>query len=159
MKKMEFYTGLFICFGLFCFAYIALSLGGLSLWRDNRYTLYANFVSISGLKPGAVVEIAGVGVGNATRIELNHNKARLTLRLNKGIQIPADSAVAIRTRGLIGEKFVKITPGADDTILKPDEEILETESVVDLEELIGKFMFDSKEESNSENVPTKDKKR
>ncbi|MBV6494453.1 MAG: putative phospholipid ABC transporter-binding protein MlaD [Turneriella sp.] len=149
MRKIEFYTGVFILFGLFCFAYIALSLGGLSIFGDRRYTLYANFVSTSGLKAGAVVEIAGVEVGNATTIELKNNKARLTLRLKPNVLIPADSIASIRTRGLIGEKFVKITPGADDLMLKAGEEIDETESVVDLEELIGKFIFDGDKEDDS----------
>lgn len=146
MKKTEFYAGLFIVFGLFCFSYVALSLGGLKIFGDNRYILYAGFVSTSGLKPGASVEIAGVQVGNATDITLKNNKAVLTLRLRPDIKIPADSSAAIRTRGLIGEKFVKITPGAEDQTLAPGGEIEQTDSVVDLEELIGKFMFDKKDE-------------
>lgn len=146
MKRTELYTGIFIAFGLFCFGYVALSLGGLRLFGDSRYILYADFVSTSGLKPGATVEIAGVEVGNATEISLKSNKARLTLRLKPGVQIPLDSSAAIRTRGLIGEKFVKVTPGAEDQILKPGEQIDQTDSVVDLEELIGKFMFDKKDD-------------
>ncbi|MBS0617834.1 MAG: outer membrane lipid asymmetry maintenance protein MlaD [Spirochaetes bacterium] len=147
MKRTEFYTGLFIAFGLFCFGYVALSLGGLRLFGDKRYKIYADFVSTSGLKPGAVIEIAGVQIGNATDIELKGNKARLTFRIDSSVKLPTDSAAAIRTRGLIGEKFVKITPGADDAVLKAGEEITETDQVVDLEELIGKYMFDKKDET------------
>lgn len=147
MRRTEFYTGIFIAFGLFCFCYVALSLGGLRLFGDSRYILYADFVSTSGLKPGAVVEIAGVQVGNATEISLRENKARLKLRLDRHVKIPLDSSAAIRTRGLIGEKFVKITPGAEDEIIKPGEVIDQTDSVVDLEELIGKFMFDKNDDA------------
>jgi phospholipid/cholesterol/gamma-HCH transport system substrate-binding protein len=149
MKKTEFYAGLFIVFGLFCFSYVALSLGGLKIFGDNRYVLYAGFVSTSGLKPGATVEIAGVQVGNVTDISLKNNKAYLTLRVRPDIKIPVDSSAAIRTRGLIGEKFVKITPGADDQILAAGQEVDQTDSVVDLEELIGKFMFDKKDEDKA----------
>lgn len=155
MKKTEFYAGLFIVFGLFCFSYVALSLGGLKIFGDNRYVLYAGFISTSGLKPGATVEIAGVQVGNATDITLKNNKAVLTLRLRPDITIPVDSSAAIRTRGLIGEKFVKITPGADDQMLAAGQEIDQTDSVVDLEELIGKFMFDKKDEEKGGKSPKK----
>lgn len=144
MKRTEFYTGLFIVFGLFCFAWVALSLGGLRIFGDSRYIYYAEFQSTSGLKPGAIVEIAGVQVGNATALELKDNRARLVLRIDRAIKLPVDSVAAIRTRGLIGEKFVKITPGADDELLPPGGEISETESVVDLEEMIGKFIYDKK---------------
>jgi phospholipid/cholesterol/gamma-HCH transport system substrate-binding protein len=144
MRKTEFYTGLFIAFGLFCFGYVALSLGGLRIFGDSRYILYADFQSTSGLKPGANVEIAGVQVGNATELTLKDNRARLTLRLKPDTKIPVDSVAAIRTRGLIGEKFVKITPGGDNELLKPGQDISETESVVDLEEMIGKFIYDKK---------------
>jgi phospholipid/cholesterol/gamma-HCH transport system substrate-binding protein len=144
MKRTEFYTGLFLAFGLFCFAYVALSIGGLRIFGDSRYVLYADFQSTSGLKPGATVEIAGVQIGNATEIQLKENRARLVLRIDKHVGIPADSIAAIRTRGLIGEKFVKITPGAEDAVLSAGQEISETESVVDLEEMIGKFIYDKK---------------
>lgn len=147
MRRTELYTGIFVAFGLFCFCYVALSLGGLRLFGDSRYILYADFVSTSGLKPGAVVEIAGVQVGNATEIFLKDNKARLKIRLDHHVKIPLDSSAAIRTRGLIGEKFVKITPGADDEMIKPGEVIDQTDSVVDLEELIGKFMFDKNDDA------------
>jgi len=144
MRKTEFYTGIFIAFGLFCFGYVALSLGGLRIFGDNRMTLYAEFQSTSGLKPGATVEIAGVQIGNATDISLKENRARLTLRVKPDVKIPVDSIASIRTRGLIGEKFVKITPGADDALLAQGQEVSETESVVDLEEMIGKFIYDKK---------------
>lgn len=144
MRRTEIYTGLFIVFGLFCFAWVALSLGGLRIFGDSRHVYYAEFQSTSGLKPGAIVEIAGVQVGNATALDLKDNRARLVLRIERNVKIPVDSIAAIRTRGLIGEKFVKITPGSDDELLEPGGEISETESVVDLEEMIGKFIYDKK---------------
>jgi phospholipid/cholesterol/gamma-HCH transport system substrate-binding protein len=144
MRRTEIYTGLFIVFGLFCFAWVALSLGGLRIFGDSRHVYYAEFQSTSGLKPGAIVEIAGVQVGNATALTLKDNRARLVLRIERNVKIPVDSIASIRTRGLIGEKFVKITPGGDDELLQPGGEISETESVVDLEEMIGKFIYDKK---------------
>lgn len=144
MKRTEFYTGLFIVFGLFCFAWVALSLGGLRMWGDSRTIYFAEFQSVSGIRPGAVVEIAGVQVGNATKLDLKDSRARLELRINPDVSIPTDSVASVRTRGLIGEKFIKLTPGGEDTLLKPGAEIVETESVVDLEELIGKFIYDTK---------------
>jgi len=144
MKKTEFYTGLFLLFGLFCFSYVALSLGGMRVFGDSRYTLKAEFTSISGLKSGAIVEIAGVQIGNVTDISLNGSRAVVTFKIEPQVKIATDSIAAIRTRGLIGEKFVKITPGGDSTTLAKNQSISETESVVDLEEMIGKFIYDKK---------------
>ncbi|MCS6971635.1 MAG: outer membrane lipid asymmetry maintenance protein MlaD [Turneriella sp.] len=144
MRRTEIYTGIFLVTGFTCFAWIALSLGGLRLLGDSRHVYYAEFQSVSGLKPGAIVEIAGVQVGNVTDLILKDNRARLVLRIEREVKLPVDSIAAIRTRGLIGEKFVRITPGSDSEIIPPGGEISDTESVVDLEEMIGKFIYDKK---------------
>lgn len=144
-RKIEIYTGLFIAFGMFCFGYVAINLGGISLFSESRYALKAKFTSVSGLKNGALVEIAGVEVGKVEKIVLEKAQAILHMKIKNSVRIESDAIASIRTRGLIGEKFVKITPGSEtDSLLKTNEEITETESVVDLEELIGKFIYDKK---------------
>lgn len=144
-RKAEIYSGIFIAFGMFCFAYVAVNLGGMSLLSENKYAIRAKFTSVSGLKNGALVEIAGVEVGKVEKIVLDGAQAELHMKIRNSVKIESDAVASIRTRGLIGEKFVKITPGSDtDSVLKNNEEISETESVVDLEELIGKFIYDKK---------------
>jgi phospholipid/cholesterol/gamma-HCH transport system substrate-binding protein len=108
----------------------------------GRYTVYAKFERAGGIKPGAVVEIAGVEVGKLKSVRLNENyQAFVTLTIDKGVKIQEDAIASIKTKGLIGEKYVQITAGGSDKIIPNGGEIRETESAIDLEEIIGKFVF------------------
>ena len=140
-KKTDLYVGLFMVIGLLAFGYIADNLGGLTLFKEKEYQLAARFVSVSGLKKGAAVEIAGVEIGRVDRVELTGGKANVLMKIHAGVRIERDSIAAIRTKGLIGEKYIKIIPGGDDSVLDPGEEIDETESALDIEEMIGKFIY------------------
>ena len=140
-KKTDLYVGLFMVIGLLAFGYIAVNLGGLTLFKEKEYQLAARFVSVSGLKKGAAVEIAGVEIGRVDRVELTGGKANVLMKIHAGVRIERDSIAAIRTKGLIGEKYIKIIPGGDDSVLDAGEEIDETESALDIEEMIGKFIY------------------
>ena len=87
------------------------------------------------------MEIAGVEVGRVDSIGLNDYQAHVVLRLNSNIQLQEDSIASIKTKGLIGEKFIRISPGASDKLIKPNGRIREVEAPVDLEELISKYVF------------------
>src|SRR5207253_2417848 len=87
----------------------------------------ADFPSVGGLKAGASVEIAGVEVGRVDSIGLNDYQAHVVLRLNSSIQLQEDSIASIKTKGLIGEKFIRISPGASDKLIKPNGRIREVE--------------------------------
>ncbi len=137
----EVLVGLFVILGVLCFGFFAVNLGGFS-FREEGYPLTAKFMSISGLKEGASVEIAGVKVGKVTKITLDGAQAKVELAISDPhIKLEDDAMASIRTRGLIGEKFVKITLGASNEYLSPGSEIVETEPVVEIEELIGKFIY------------------
>jgi phospholipid/cholesterol/gamma-HCH transport system substrate-binding protein len=147
MKKysMETIVGIFVFIGLLCVGYLTIKLGKMELIGGNNYILSARFNSVSGLKTDSSVEMAGVEIGRVSKIGLDSERqmALVTLKIHKGVQISDDAIASIKTSGMIGDKFIKITPGGSDIILQPGETITETESTIDLEELISQYIFGS----------------
>ncbi len=143
MKRfnLEMAVGVFMLVGLLAVAYLTINVGGIDLFGSNYYRLYANFDSVSGLKNGAQIEIAGVPVGKVTGITLKDDQARVELSIKPDVKVGSDVFASIKTQGIIGDKYVLLTPGADDDYLKDGDEITETESAVDLESLISKYVF------------------
>lgn len=144
--NVEIAVGIFLVIGFICFAYLSVKLGDVNLLGEDTYTVNARFGTISGLKKGAVVEIAGVTVGKVSDISLDQEDyaAVVQLQVKKGVKIQEDSIASIRTAGIIGDRYIKISPGGSDVFLKQGEEIFETESAINLEELVSKYIFDSK---------------
>jgi phospholipid/cholesterol/gamma-HCH transport system substrate-binding protein len=105
------------------------------------YEVYAIFSNIGGLKTGSSIEIAGVEVGRVKEITLYNFQARVVLNLPSNVKIQEDAIASIKTRGLIGEKYIEITTGGAEKVIKPGDRIRETQPAVDLEELISKFVF------------------
>ncbi|MDA8165647.1 MAG: outer membrane lipid asymmetry maintenance protein MlaD [Desulfobacteraceae bacterium] len=145
MKKLnlDLAVGLFLIAGFLAFAYISLQLGEFSIFaRGNQYRVIAKFNDVSGLKEGATVEMSGVTIGSVQKIGLApDDRAAVTMGIRKGVKITDDAMASIRTQGLIGDKYVRISQGGSDKYLKNGSEITETESAVDLEDLIGKYIF------------------
>ncbi|MBI1732684.1 MAG: outer membrane lipid asymmetry maintenance protein MlaD [Gammaproteobacteria bacterium] len=143
--KTELIVGIFLLLGIVAVTWLAVRLGDISLGGDKRYRINAGFISASGLRPGTYVEAAGVRVGIVDRIEFDpeNYEARVTLAIDPGVPISKDAVASIRTAGIIGDKFVKITPGGDERLLGDGMEIKETESSINLEELISKYVFES----------------
>lgn len=136
-------VGLFVVIGLICVAYLTVKLGRMELIGDDGYTLNAQFTSVSGLRAGAEVEIAGVKVGRVAAIVLDaqHPMANITLRINKGVKIFDDAVASIKTSGLIGDKYVNLSPGGGGEPLDNGGTISDTEPDVDLINLISKYVF------------------
>lgn len=145
MKKIstDFIVGLFLLAGFGCFVYLSLQLGEFSVFSmEKNYVLSADFNNVSGLKPGASVEMSGVLVGRVFRIELGeHDRAHVTLLLKQAVKVSEDAIASIRTQGIIGDKYVRISQGGLDDFLTDGGVIEETESAVDLEELVSKYIF------------------
>ncbi|RJP83128.1 MAG: outer membrane lipid asymmetry maintenance protein MlaD [Desulfobacteraceae bacterium] len=145
MKKasVELMVGLFVLAGIISVGYLAVRLGKMEIIGKNTYTLYGQFQSVTGLTRGANVEIAGVQVGQVTNIHLDPEtqSAVVTMKIDKTVELTDDVIASLKTAGLIGDKFIKLTPGGSDLILKDGDRITETESGVDLEELISKYVF------------------
>jgi phospholipid/cholesterol/gamma-HCH transport system substrate-binding protein len=145
MKRLNLETvvGLFVLLGIACLAWLSVKLGKLEIVGGSYVPVHAEFSSASGLKTGASVEIAGVEIGKVDSIALNEYKADVRMKIRTGVALQEDTIASIRTRGLIGDKFVNLSPGASDRLIPPDGKIRETESAVDLEELIGEFIHGS----------------
>jgi len=134
-------VGLFVLVGIACLGYLAIKLGKLEVFGASGYTVIADFPSVAGLKVGDPVEIAGVKVGRVDAMGLSEDdRARLILRLNDGVKLQDDVIASVRARGLIGDKFVLLTPGASDKIIPSGGKIRETESPPDIPDLIGKIV-------------------
>jgi len=139
-KTSEIIVGLFVLIGIACLGYLAIKLGKLEVLSDSGYTVYADFPTVAGLKRGDPVEIAGVKVGRVESMGLADDRARLVLRVDDGVKLQEDVIASVRARGLIGDKFVLVSPGASDKIIPPGGRIRETESPPDIPDLIGKLV-------------------
>ena len=107
--------------------------------RGGGYVLLARFPSVAGVTAGTDVKVAGITVGKvaAQRLDPKSYQAVLELSIEPGLKIPVDSSAAITSEGLLGGNFISLSPGADEAMLKPGEEILETSGAADLMALIG----------------------
>ncbi len=138
---LEVVVGIFLLMGIFALGYISVRLGKMEVFGLGGYVVYADFPTVGGLKEGAAVEIAGVGVGRVQDIALVNYRARITLLINNGIELQEDTIASVRTKGLIGEKYVLLSPGGSDEIIAPGDKIREVEPPIDLEEMIGSLIF------------------
>lgn len=143
MKKfdLELAVGLFIIAGIVCLGYLSIKLGKMEIVGQKGYEIYGVFSNVGGLKVGSSVEIAGVNVGRVKSIALESYQANVVLNLPKSLKIQEDAIVSVKTKGLIGEKYIEITPGGSEKIIKPGGRFRETQPAIDMEELISKFVF------------------
>jgi len=133
-------VGVFVILGLLALGYLSIRLGEIQINAGNTYTVTAVFPTVAGLKLAASVEIAGVPIGQVDDIRLEEYEAVVILRLEKGIRLQEDAIVSIRTRGLIGEKFIRITPGGSERLIPAGGRLREVETPLDFEDLIGRFI-------------------
>lgn len=141
--KLEMTVGIFVIIGILCLGYVSIKLGKMELVGGDYYTVSAGFDSVSGLKPGARVEVAGVEVGKVDRIDLDtqrSGRALTYLKIRTGVNITDDVIASVRTSGIIGDKFIKLKLGGSERMLKDNDKIRETESAIDIEELVSKFI-------------------
>jgi phospholipid/cholesterol/gamma-HCH transport system substrate-binding protein len=143
MKKfsLELYVGIFFIVGILCLSYLSIKLGKLDIVGSHGTTLYAVFSNIGGLKEGAEVQIAGVNIGRVKGIKLEDYQARVKLQIDAAVIIQDDAIAAIKTKGLIGEKYIEITPGGSDSVIASEGKIQETQPPFDIERAISKFLF------------------
>jgi phospholipid/cholesterol/gamma-HCH transport system substrate-binding protein len=141
--SVETAVGIFVLIGILSVGYLTVKLGKLELLGDNYYVLNARFQSVSGLKKGAQIEIAGVPVGKVDMISLDHERqvALVKMKIEHGVVLTDDVIASVKTSGLIGDKYIKLSPGGSDTVLQAGDTIIETESALDIEELISKYAF------------------
>jgi len=139
--SVEFFVGIFALIGVLAAAYLSVGLGGLELNSSDKYEITAEFDNISGLQEGASVEIGGVPIGEVTRISLADPQALVTMNITRAVLIKDDDIFSIRTKGIIGDRYVKISRGGSKITLPMEGgKVTETESVVDIEDVIGKLV-------------------
>lgn len=140
---VEVFVGIFLVTGFLAFSWLAFQLGELPwLAGVKSYSIDAEFHNVSGIKNGADVKISGVSVGSVRKMYLNEDGlAVVSMQVDKGIEIPIDSIVSVKSQGIIGDKFLQISLGGDEDLYQPGEVIVDTESSVDIESLISKFAF------------------
>jgi phospholipid/cholesterol/gamma-HCH transport system substrate-binding protein len=138
--KLEFIVGVFVLIGIVCLGYLSIKLGKLELIGGNVYEVIAQFNTASGLKAGSSVEIAGVEVGRIRAITLKDDRAAVVLAVDDKVKLYTDTIASIKTRGIIGEKFLALSPGGGGDPLKPGDTIRDTESGLDLEELVSQYV-------------------
>jgi phospholipid/cholesterol/gamma-HCH transport system substrate-binding protein len=140
-RRVNVAVGLFLVVGLLSLGYLSIKLGRVSLLGTSGYAVVVEFPSVGGLKAGSAVEIAGVEIGRVESIGLADYQARVVLRVKRDVKLQEDSIASIKTKGLIGEKYVRISPGGSDKIIPPNGRIREVEAPVDFEELLSKYIF------------------
>lgn len=139
-RTIEFLVGCFVLVGLLAVLYLALQLGSARFFSSDNYELQARFSSVSGVNAGSRIEIAGVPVGKVKEIVLSDNfYAITTLELPNRIQLDDDTIASVKTGGLIGDRFIELSPGGSGFALKPGDMIVDSESALDIENLISKF--------------------
>lgn len=137
-------TGLFILLGFAALAYLATQTTSVANYREgDTYTVKARFSNIGQLKLRAPIKIAGVRIGSIKSITLDGRTldavVELAIDARYG-ELPDDSGAAIFTSGLLGDQYVALQPGGSPDMLKNGDEIVLTQSSMQLEDLIGKFL-------------------
>jgi len=159
-RTTQLIVGIFAILGIIALAILSLSLGKLTLLPKPGYTLYASFDNISGLKAGDQIQLDGVQIGKVVHIGLKDMRARVAMRIDDGVEIDADAIAAVKTSGIIGDKYVSIALGPSDRILKNGDTIRQTQSAFVLEDAIGQLINNSGTSGDSkEKSPNSDKEQ
>ena len=126
--------------GILCLAILSLEVARNDFFAANGYEVEAVFTNCSGLQPGSPVMIAGVEIGRIKSIGLDDYEAKVIFSIKHGIVLQKDAMASIKTKGLIGEKYVEITPGGDDHAIAAGGRLINTEPALDIESLISKYV-------------------
>jgi phospholipid/cholesterol/gamma-HCH transport system substrate-binding protein len=154
MLDSELLVGLLLLCGIAGLVYMSLYLGQIGFGKSDEYAVQAEFTNAGGLQDGALVELAGVNVGRVAAVQLTQDyRAHVTIHLKSTVVLKEDATAAIKSAGLIGERYVEILPGTTANQIAPGGYIRNTEPPVDLQEIIQKFIFGNVETSSSpENI-------
>jgi len=148
-QKHDFWVGLFVLMGGAAIVFLALKAGNLlTLSFDRGYTVVARFDNIGGLKAQAAVKSAGVVVGRVKAITFDSKsyQAKVEMALNSGVAFPKDTSAKILTAGLLGEQYIGLEPGYEESNLAQGDAIKSTQSAIVLENLISSLVFNKASE-------------
>lgn len=128
-----------IAAGFFIFAYNASNMSKTS----NGYNVFANFQNIDGITEGSDVKLAGIKIGHVDSLTLEDDTyyAAAKLSIDNSVEIPKDSRAIVSTNGILGGKYIRISPGGSEKNLDHGGKIKFTQSALNIEDLIGKLMY------------------
>lgn len=133
-------VGFFVVIGIVILAYMSMKVGKFNFTMDQGYDVYAYFDSVSGLAEDVQVEIAGVEAGRVRSISLENGKALVILRMNPEVKITRDVQAVIKTRGVLGDKYIELIQGSSTApFLKKGEKIVYSAPATDLDALMSAF--------------------
>ena len=109
----------------------------------DGYNIKASFFKIGGLTTGSDVRINGIKVGTVTNARLDPETfdAVLEMSIKPDIKLPTDTIAAIGSEGIVGGKYVRITPGSAKEIISDNGSISETKDFRSLEDQVGEIIF------------------
>lgn len=154
-RYLEFSVGVFLLLGIASMAYLSIRVARQDFWNDRGYEVRAVFSNCSGLRPGSSVMIAGVEVGRVKAIQLQDYEAAVRLAIHPGVVLQKDVIASIKTKGLIGEKYVELTPGGAEEKIGEGGVIHDTEPAMDMEGLISKYVHGNLNRAPSSEPPAK----
>jgi phospholipid/cholesterol/gamma-HCH transport system substrate-binding protein len=140
---IEAIAGIIVLFVAALFIVIAYDASKITVMDDPYYMIKANFERIDGIDTGSVIKLGGVDIGRvaSTKLDQTTYRAVVEMFISKSIKLPADSSAEITSSGFLGDKYISITPGAEENMLEENQEISLTQSSISLEALLGKFIF------------------
>ncbi len=141
-RTAEIMVGVFITIGILALGYVSVRLGNIGLFNRGEYVVYATFSNVSGLKKKAPVTMSGVEIGRVESITLDSNgRAKVALRIQKGVKLSEDCIASIKTMGIIGDKYIAVSQGGLDSYIEPGGYITETLPPLDVEDLVSRYVF------------------
>lgn len=150
-RSLEILVGFFVSIAIAALFFLSLKVSNFSALKDNgSYTVNAHFEDVGGLKTKSLVSMAGVPIGRVTEINFDSTQydALVTMRIDaRYTTLPSDTSASILTAGLLGEKYIGLTPGGLEEFLKNGDTIELTQSALVLERLISQFLFNSSNKS------------
>jgi phospholipid/cholesterol/gamma-HCH transport system substrate-binding protein len=149
-RRIEILVGIFVLICLISAGYLTLRLGDLQIFSSDYIQYKARFSEVGGLVEGSEVRISGVNVGRVNDIRLDQERFAVivTFSVEKELRLSDDTIVAIKTRGLIGDKYLSISPGGSGIYLEPGATLIDTRAPVDIQDLISKYAFGEAGEEN-----------
>jgi len=152
-SQVEFSVGCFVLAGVLGIGWLAVKAGAGVLGGPATYSVTARFANSGGLTPGSNVSIAGVQVGSVEAVSLTKDFAAIVkMRVRHDVALPTDTQASIKTAGLLGDRYVALAPGAEEATISAGGTISDTESAIDIESLISRFVFGSVEKHDSGGV-------
>ena len=152
-RILEIVVGIFVALGIAALFMLAMKVSNLStLGTEDGYTVKARFENIGGLKVMSPVSVGGVRIGRVVAIDFDQQRyeAVVTMRINPDYnRLPEDTSASIFTAGLLGEQYVNLEPGAEETYLKDGDVIQLTQSSLVMEQVIGQFLFSKASEGGT----------